>query len=397
MSGTESASPRVTGGRRRALPPAVVGLGIVSLLTDAASEMVFPFLPELVRSLGGDKKTLGLIEGMADAAAAFLRLLVGRWTDRTGRRRPFVIAGYSLSAVARPCVALAAAAWHVLVVRVVDRVGKGLRGAPRDALIAAAVEPARRGEAFGFHRAMDHAGAVVGPVLALVVLQFVTDDLRTMFWLAAIPGVVAIGAAVVFAREQPLPADLAVKTAKAPARELAGFLFPLSLFMLGRGNDLLLVSLVSEHRGSLSELPLLWIGLHLVRSGTATLGGRLADRRGEPVAIALGWLVHVAVFAGIAFTSDRDVIRVLFLVYGLHAGLSEGAEKALVARIAPSKRWGAAFGWYHFATGIFALVAGLWFGALWDAQGQRAAFLSSAIVALAATLWLLARTRRSGA
>lgn len=384
-----SEAPRAAPPRsRRRLPPAVIGLGFVSLLTDAASEMVFPFLPELVRTLGGDKRALGLIEGLADAVAAMLRVFVGRLTDRTGRRRPFVIAGYTLSAVVRPCVALAAAVWHVLAVRVVDRIGKGLRGAPRDALLAAAVEPARRGEAFGFHRAMDHAGAVIGPILALLVLHFVTRDLPTLFWLAAIPGALAVGAAVVFAREQATPAHEPQRVAAAPARELAGFLFPLSLFMLARGNDLLLLSLVSDNRGSLSELPLLWIGLHLVRSGTATLGGRLSDRRGDVNAIALGWLVHVAVYSGLAFATDPNAVRVLFLLYGLQAGLSEGAEKALVARIAPSKRWGAAFGWYHFAAGIFALLAGLWFGAAWDWQGKRTTFLVSAALALVATLWL---------
>jgi len=382
--------------KRRALPPAVVGLGVVSLLTDAASEMVFPFLPELVRTLGGDKRMLGVIEGMADLAAALLRLVAGSVTDRTGRRRGFVVSGYSLSAVARPCVALASAPWHVLLVRVADRVGKGLRGAPRDALLAAAVEPARRGEAFGFHRAMDHAGAVVGPLLALAVLQWLTDDLRTLFWLAAIPGALAIVAALRYAREQPAVAERARVPRKEPARELAGFLLPLSLFMLGRGNDLLLVSLVSDRRGSLSELSLLWIGLHVVRSGTTTLGGRLADRRGEPTAIALGWLVHVGVFAGLALTEDPTAMRVLFLAYGLQAGLSEGAEKALVARIAPAKRWGAAFGWFHLAAGVFALLAGLWFGVLWDWQGRRAAFSTSAGLALVATLWLWARRRRCG-
>ncbi|MEZ5966823.1 MAG: MFS transporter [Planctomycetota bacterium] len=384
-------------GRRRRLPPVVLGLGLVSLLTDAASEMVFPFLPELVKTLGGDKRALGLIEGLADAVAAFLRLVAGRLTDHSGRRRPFVLAGYSLSAVVRPCVALATATWHVLAVRVVDRVGKGLRGAPRDALIAAAVAPERRGEAFGFHRAMDHAGAVIGPILALLVLQFVTEDLRTLFWLAAIPGAFAIATAARHAREQAFPTAPPAKAERAPARALAGFLLPLSLFTLGRGNDVFLLALVSDDRGSLSELPLLWIGLHLVRSSTATLGGRLADRHGHVVAIALGWLVHVAAYGALAVTDDRLVVRALFLGYGLHAGLSEGAEKALVARIAPSRRWGAAFGWYHFAAGLVALLASLGFGALWDVQGRAVAFGTSAALAAVATMWLWVQRQRIGA
>ena len=366
----------------------MIGLGIVSLLTDAASEMVFPFLPIFVMGLGGGATMLGLIEGVADAVANLLKLLAGYVTDRTGRRRPFVICGYALSSIARPCVALATVVWHVALVRGVDRVGKGLRGAPRDALIASAVEPARRGEAFGFHRAMDHAGAVVGPLLALAVLQWVTEDLRVLFWWAAVPGALAVLAAFAFAREQPTSPP-APKAAATPASDLTRFLLPISLFNLSRASDVFLLALASANRGSLTELPLLWIGLHLVRSGSATLGGRLADRRGTELAIASGWLLHAAVFAGLAFAHDQNVIRALFLLYGLHAGLSEGAEKALIARVAPSQRVGAAFGWYHFAAGGFALVASVGFGVLWDAHGQAVAFGTSAAIAACAAAWLL--------
>lgn len=372
---------------RRKLPPTVVGLGLVSLLTDAASEMIFPLLPVFVAGLGGGPAMLGVIEGVAEAVASLLKLVAGRITDRTGRRRPFVVGGYLLSAVARPCVALASAAGHVLAVRVVDRIGKGLRGAPRDALIAAAVPTDQRGEAFGFHRSMDHLGAVIGPLLAFAILRFVTDDLRTLFWLTAIPGALAVVAVWLYAREA-APLAAPNKPDKPADRALARFLIPLSLFNLSRASDVFLLWLAAAQRTSLTELPLLWIALHVVRSATATLGGRLADRHGARLAIGLGWLVHVGVFAGLAFAHDQNVIRALFVVYGLQAGLSEGAEKALVSRIAPSKQWGAAFGWYHFAAGAFALLANVGFGALYDAQGQAVAFLTSAALALAATLTL---------
>ncbi|HLU39599.1 MAG TPA: MFS transporter [Planctomycetota bacterium] len=372
----------------RALPATVVGLGVVSLLTDAASEMVFPLLPLFLSQLGGTAVHLGLIEGVADAVANVGKLVAGTVADRFDRRRPFVIAGYALSALARPCLALATAQVHVAAVRVTDRIGKGLRGAPRDALIARAVPPEQRGEAFGFHRAMDHAGAVLGPLLAIAVLQFVTDDLRTLFWCAAVPGVLAIVAAFAYAREQPAPPP-ARSAARGPERGLAAFLAPICLFQLGRANDVFLLHLASARRESITELPLLWIGLHMVRSATARLGGRLADQRGFEPAIAAGWLVHAAVFAGLAATRDQDVIRALFLLYGLHAGLSEGAEKALIARIAPHKRLGTAFGWYHFAAGGFALVAAAGFGLVWDEFGQTVAFGASATLAAIAAGWLL--------
>lgn len=382
MAGGEASSARAP------LPRTVVGLGVVSLCTDAASEMIFPLLPVFVAGLGGGAVMLGAIEGVADAVANLLKLLAGRITDRTGRRRPFVVGGYLLSALARPCVALATLASHVLAVRVVDRIGKGLRGAPRDALIAAAVPAERRGEAFGFHRSMDHLGAVIGPLLAFAILQFVTSDLRTLFWLTAIPGVLAVFAVWRYAREAPTPQPSVSKPGKAADRALAGFLLPLSLFNLSRASDVFLLYLAAAQRASLTELPLLWIGLHVVRSATATLGGRLADEHGARLAIAAGWLVHVAVFAALAFAHDQNLIRALFLLYGLQAGLSEGAEKALVSRIAPSKQWGAAFGWYHFAAGGFALVANLGFGWLYDTRGQAVAFASSAGLALFAVALL---------
>lgn len=391
--------PATTVTKRQPLPPLVVGLGFVSLLTDAASEMIFPLLPVFVASLGGGAMALGWIEGLADLVASFLKLYAGKWADRCGKRRPFVVGGYLLSSLARPFIALALLPWHVLSVRVVDRVGKGLRGSPRDALIAAAVEPARRGEAFGFHRSMDHAGAVLGPLLAFAILQFVTDDLRTLFWLAAIPGVFAVVAVWCTAHDVPTPAPIApASSSKDPARHLAGFLLPLCVFSLGRVSDVFLLALAAGQRDALVELPLLWIGLSFVRSSTATLGGRLADRFGASRMVAAGWLVHAAVFAALAFTSDQNVIRALFLVYGLHAGLSEGAEKALVAAIAPQKTWGAAFGWYHFAAGVIALVANVGFGTLWDLAGQTTAFLASAGAAMLAVviLFLWARAPRRG-
>ena len=188
--------------RRSWLSRNVVALGLVSLFTDAATEMIVPLLPAFVTIvLGGGPLALGWIEGASDTASSVLKLLSGRWADRTGRNRPFVIAGYSLASVVRPLVALATAPWHVLVVRLTDRVGKGLRNSPRDAMLAASVSPDERGRAFGFNRALDHTGAVLGPLVAVAFLSARPNDLRTLFWLAAIPGALAVLVLIFAVRE----------------------------------------------------------------------------------------------------------------------------------------------------------------------------------------------------
>jgi MFS family permease len=392
MDGATDTPEAARPARRRAwLGRNVLALGLVSLLTDVASEMVVPLLPAFLATLGGGALALGWIEGVADLVASALRLLSGHAGDRMRRYRPLVLAGYALSSAVRPLFALAAAGWHVGAVRVADRVGKGLRSSPRDVLLARAVPPEQRAVAFGFHRAMDHLGAALGPLLAFLLLQFWTQDLRAIFWLTAIPGGLAVAAIVVWVRETEAPPGEAPRE-KAPQRALARFLVPISLFTLAKPNDAFLLLLASAHHAPLAELPLLWIALHVVRTLAATPGGWLADRYGRRLCIGLGWLVHAAVFAALAFAETQDAVRALFVVYGLHAGLAEGAERAIVAQVAPIRRWGAAFGWYHLCVGALTLGANVGFGWLWESEGQRTALLCSAVLAGGALL-VLAGTR----
>jgi MFS family permease len=375
----------------------VLMLGLVSFLTDTASEMIVPLLPLfLTASLGAGALALGWIEGLADATASVLKLFSGRWADRLGRNRPLVVAGYVISSCARPLLALATVPWHVLALRMADRTGKGIRTSPRDALLAASVPPGERGAAFGLHRAMDHAGAVVGPLLAAGFLAFVSQDLRLLFWLAALPSAAAILVVWIGVREAVPEAEQALggesqatlDGASPGSRTLLRFLVPLGVFTLGKASDAFLLLKVVGTRAPLATLPLLWMGLHVVKAASSVPGGRLADRFGRRRAIAAGWVVSAVVYAGFAFAGTPAVIWALFLAYGLHHGLTEGAEKALIAGFALREKRGATFGWYHFTLGMLTLAASVLFGLLWELVGSRVAFLTSAALAVLAVIML---------
>jgi len=382
--------------RRMKLPREVVALGVVSFLSDISSDMIMPFLPAFVATLsGGGALALGLIEGLADMLSSLLKLVSGAWADRITRYRPFVFAGYTLSLASKPFVALAGSVGDVVLVRCLDRTGKGVRTSPRDAMLAAAVEEGQRGSAFGFHRAMDHAGAVLGPLLALLLLLWFTDDLRTMFWLSAIPGLLAIVFLFVAVKEQPRSAAPAKRwTLRRPDGALLRLIGPLALFTLGNASDLFLLLFASQLLDSLYWMPILWLGLHVMRMLSSLLGGRWTDRHGPVRVIVTGWLWYAGIYALMAFADTPLLVIPLVLLYGVSHGLSEAAEKAWVAGMAPADQAGTWFGWFHLTVGLFTLPASLLFGALWDALGSRTAFLTGAALGLAAVALLLACTPR---
>lgn len=373
------------GGRGR---EAVLALGFVSLLNDAASEMVFPLLPLfLTTTLGAGPAALGFIEGLAEALASVLKLFAGRWADRVGRNRPFLLAGYGLSAAVKPLVALAGAPGHLLAVRLLDRTGKGLRTSPRDALLAASVPAELRGTAFGLHRAMDHLGAVVGPLLALVILQLGHGDLRLLFALSAVPGALAFLALLRVRDAQTAPGAPSPLGPGTPALRRA--LVPIGLFTLGGASDaFLMLKAGASAADPLTALPLLWMALHLVRSATSAVGGGLADRIGPRRSIALGWAWYAAICVALAYADDIAVVTALVLLLGVRNGLTEGAEKALVAAVAAPDRRGEAFGLYHLCLGLCALPASFGFGLLWQGLGERAAWLTAAGLSVAALVAL---------
>jgi MFS family permease len=380
----------------------VVALGVVSLLTDAASEMIVPLLPAFLVTLGATGAFVGLVDGAAETVAAFLKLGSGWWADRVARRKPLVVAGYAIAAIMRPLVAIAVAPWHVLAIRATDRVGKGLRASPRDAMLADAAPPDRRGEAFGFHRAMDHAGALVGPLLAWALLEGLAASHRTVFALAAIPGAIALVVLVVAVREparaaaeNPPPAALGAggslshgsDSSRLP-RRFWGYVACLTAFTLGNASDFFLLLRAQELGVRAAQLPLLWAFLHLVKSTLSTPLSGLSDRIGRKRVIAGGWLVYAATYLGFAAASAPWHAWALFALYGVFFALAEGTEKALVADLAPAAARGRAFGAYNFTLGICLLPASLGFGLIWDRAGHGAAFVVAAGLALLASVGL---------
>jgi MFS family permease len=371
------------------LPRSVKVLGLVSLLTDASSEMIYPLLPAFVIALGSGPVFLGLVEGLAEATAAGLKVLAGWLSDRTRRRKPLVVAGYALSSLARPLLSLATAPWHVLAVRLADRVGKGTRGAPRDALIAEVTGAPDRGRAFGFHRAMDHAGAFVGPLLASAALAM-GADLRLVFALAAIPGALSVVVLVFGVRE-----GAAARSAPAAVGEdgpttplFRRYLAVLALFALGNSSDAFLLLRAQETGIALTTLPLLWAFHHAVKALASTWGGALSDRWGRRRTIAAGWGVYAASYVGFAWAAAPVHAWVLFGLYGLYPALTEGPERALVADLAAQAR-GRAFGLYHALTGGMLLPASLLTGVVWQSRGALAALgLGAALAGLAAAALL---------
>lgn len=399
---------------RAPLAPTVRVLAAVSFLTDVASEMIYPLLPLFLSTvLGTTAAGLGVIEGVAESVSALLRLPSGWWSDRIGRRKPLVVLGYGLAAVARPLIGLAQSTGQVLAIRVTDRFGKGVRSAPRDALIADAVAPAHRGYAYGLHRAADSAGAVVGPLIAWGLLHWGWVDLRALFLWAAVPGVLALVLVIWWVRESPVAARgrgaaangasspvvaaEAVRSERALIDRVDGalgavfwrFLGVLFLFTLAASSDAFLLLRASSLGVTVSQIPILWAMLHVVKSASTVVGGRLSDHVGRRPLILGGWMVYALTYLGFALASSAWHVWALFLVYGLYFGATEGVEKALVADLVPEDRRGAAFGWFNAALGVGALPASILFGVLWERAGAATAFLTGAAIAGAATLLLL--------
>jgi MFS family permease len=379
------------------LPPSVRRLGWTSLFTDAATEAVYPLLPLFVtRVLGGSALSLGVIEGAADAISSILKLAAGRLSDRSGRRKPLVVAGYAIAGAVRPLIALATTWLHVFAVRLADRVGKGLRSAPRDAMLSALAPAGTRGRVFGFHRAMDHAGAVVGPLAASAFLLGFPGEYRTLFALTLVPGILALLALSGVPEVPSRPAASATRRGpresherKALARPLKRFLVILAVFTLGNSTDAFLLLRLTDAGLLPAYLPLAWAGLHLVKSSLSTAGGALSDRLGRTQLIAAGWALYAVVYAGFAESVTLTWLLVWFALYGVYFALVEGSEKALVADLAPPQLQGTAFGWYNAVLGLGALTSSVLFGLLWETLGARAAFLTGAGLAVASAVLLV--------
>ena len=383
------------------LPRPVWLLGWVSFFTDTASEMVYPLLPVfLTRVLGAGAMSLGIVEGVAEAANSALKIISGRLSDRSGRPKRFVLVGYGISSAARPFIAVAGSWLQVLGIRFADRMGKGIRGAPRDAMLAAFASAAQRGRVYGFHRAMDHAGAVLGPLVAAAFLYFFPDQYRTLFGLTIIPGVIVIAIILIIPERtessgsRPVPqeygaSDFISTGISAPMpRHLWRALAVITIFALGNASDAFLLLRLSDAGVRTFWIPLLWSGLHVVKVVSSVVGGVLSDRFGRRALIGTGWLYYAAIYALFAITDSVAILVTVFLAYGVYFGLTEGVEKAWIADLAPQRSRGTAFGYYNAALGVGALLASLIFGLLWTRLSADAAFLTGAALAALATLLL---------
>ena len=421
------------------IPKAVIMLGLVSLFTDIGSEMIYPLVPVYVAALGSGAVILGIIEGIAESTASLLKLVSGYISDRSGRRKILILAGYSLSAFFRPLTGIVSAAWQIIIIRMVDRVGKGIRTAPRDALIAASVDKKIRGRSFGFHRAMDHTGAVIGPLIALTVLVIlftvfrITSPLSALRWtfaLSLIPGLLAVLTIIFFVREV-APTGKTGKLFRFTPGEFdinfRKYLAIMVLFTLGNSSDAFLLYRVEEsisESGAVADfimriqplnevvsrfgnaenqamvinilfLPFIWAFFHIIKVLFSTTLGSLSDRIGRKKVIITGWAIYTFVYLSFAviifLTPGMQVIAtfILFAVYALFYAFTEGAEKAFVADLVRDEYRGTAYGMFNFAIGIGALPASILFGFIYayfekliPGYGGTVAFSSGGVIAL---------------
>ena len=387
----------------------VIGLGAVSLLTDISTEMIYPLLPIFLAGvLGANASFIGAIEGVAETTASLLKLLSGWWSDKVKSRKPFVVIGYLIASIVRPFTAATHNATQVLAIRVTDRVGKGLRASPRDALLADSAHSDARGLAYGFHAAADNTGAVLGPLIAFLLLKLhgvgaldaskrlsAHDEhaIRNVFWLSAIPAAIAMLVLIVVVQDVKRKGD--GKPAETPGAggklsgRFWGYLTVVLLFTLGNSTDAFLLLRANQLGVPVALAPILWALLNFVKAAMGTYGGQLSDRIGRKPLIVGGWLLYAAVYFAFAWAGVAWQAWVLFAVYGIFYAMTEGTEKALVADLVPAARRGAAFGWYNLAIGLGALPASLIFGWIWDRSGSASAFVFGASLALVASLLMV--------
>jgi len=380
---------------KRKLPRTVIILGLVSFLNDLASEMVTPFIPILIATvLGAGPVILGLVEGVADAAASFLKLWAGRYSDaRGGRRKGLTVFGYALSNFARPLLGLISSWGALLLLRSIDRVGKGIRSAPRDALLADAAHRDMHGHAYGFQRALDNAGAMGGSLLAVAALTWFGWSISEVILWSAVPGALVLLLLIFGVQEPPRPEAVA-ENLRAPLRWQTlspltrRYLMVLVLFTFARASEGFILLRGNEMGMSLVQMLLLWATLNITKAATSTYGGRMADAFGLGKLTMLGWLGYGLSFLAFSQVSHIAALWISVIVYGLVTGLSEGSERALISVYASEYERGTAFGWYYLAVGLSAIPAGLLFGTLWHYRGAGAAFLFAGSLALVCVLLL---------
>jgi MFS family permease len=364
----------------------VVFLSLASFFTDLAGEMIYPLLPAFFTDvLGTGVLFLGLFEGTAECVASVTKYFAGAASDRAGKREGFVLSGYVVANGLRPLIGLVSAPWQALLLRALDRVGKGVRTSPRDAWLAQMAPPSERGMVYGFHRAMDHAGATVGPLVATLFLLAWPGAYRALFLWTLVPGLLAAVFILYAAKAFPSTPEAAPAPASGLGwmpRPLKSYLALIAFFTLGMASDAFLLLKLKTVGVPVALIPVLWAGLHVVKSSSSVAGGRLSDVFGPKATILAGWILYTVFYAAFGGVQDRGLTVALFLLYGTFYGLTEGPEKVLVTNLSPPDRRGQAFGLYHMVVGLGSLPASLLFGAVWDSFGAPTAFYAVAAISL---------------
>ena len=368
-----------TGKRLLGVTPTVLALSIVSLLMDTSSEMLVPIMPLFITGvLGAPVSLLGVIEGLAESTASLLKIVSGRISDR-GARKPWILAGYGLAALSRPLMALAQV-WPVLLVaRLIDRTGKGFRGAPRDAMIAASTPKAELGRAFGVHRSMDTLGAALGPLIAFFLLPSV--GIRGLFWVALIPAVLCVLTILAFVRESRAEVLARQELLRVPFPRdprLIGFLLAVGVFAIGNSSDAFLFLRARDLGVDVKAIPLVYVAFNLVYALMSLPAGILADRYGRDKLAKVGLIVFALVYAGFGAASSTWHVWALFMAYGVFMAFTEGVWKAYLGELAPTNARGTVFGAFNALLGVTALPASLIAGLLWDHSGHSAPFFFGA-------------------
>jgi MFS family permease len=382
-------------------------LGLVSLLMDISSEMIYPLVPIfLSTTLGASKSIIGLIEGIAESTASILKVISGWLSDRVGKRKFLIFSGYGLSTFSRPILALASSWSNVLVYRFVDRTGKGIRTAPRDAVIAESTDPNFLGRAFGFHRAMDTMGAVAGPSLAFFLLSLFLGDFRKVFWVSMIPGALAVFLIIAFVKEKArkMP-ESRLKTPDSRKSEIRNpkseiklslkgfdsrfkfFLLSAGIFSLGNSSDAFLVLRAQDLGIAITLIPLVYLTFNLVYSILSTPIGILSDKIGKRKVILLSYGLFALVYLGFALASRPEHTWGLFVLYGIFMAMTEGVQRAFVAELIPGERKATGFGIYHTLIGLTTLPASIVGGMLWQKIGAPATFIYGTIMATVAGIF----------
>ena len=387
----------------RRVPKEVVTLGIVSFLTDISSEMIYPLVPMFMKDvLRSPVMAIGLVEAVAEATASLLKVVSGYISDRVGKRKALTVIGYGLSAVSKPVLGVATNWGHVLGVRFADRFGKGIRTAPRDALIADVTDSDVRGKAFGLHRAMDTAGAVLGPFAAYLLLRHVAAGhatavmYRTIFFLAAIPailGVVILAAAIKEPHAERRQAQLPRIRLSGFDRRFKLFLLIATLFAIGNSSDVFLILRARNLGVAPENVLLIYVAFNIVAAALSMPMGNLSDRIGRRPVIALGYFVFAVVYGGFALATSQITAWALFLVYGAYYACTESVQRAYAADLSPVDLRGTAMGTYHTFIGLAMLPASLVAGFLWQKVSPAATFVYGAAMALVSALLLLALLR----